>query len=170
MANALFCMRKWGVLFSDDIIFPLKQVSKTCNWVLNLPLKTCAVWIYNILWNLWPIVHYTVRKTYEKMLPVSAITKKTTHNVYWSIKPPSKISPSLFFLQDPLKSANCISPPFLWKTATHLEKGQLLFPSNLPLKTETLSSTPFFKIWLDFQPPIPLLPAEIWFTLWEHQK
>ena len=42
-------------------------------------------------------------------LDVSAM--EITHRVHWSINPPSKKQPPLF-CQDPLESANCLSPPF----------------------------------------------------------
>ena len=36
------------------------------------------------------------------------------------------------------------------------KKSHLLFPSNLPLKVEVLSSPPFLKIWLEVQLPPPI--------------
>ena len=38
-------------------------------------------------------------------------TVGTTHRVHWNISPPSKTPPPPFH-QDPLRSANCPSPPF----------------------------------------------------------
>ena len=67
MVNALFWMRKWGDWW---YYIPLKT-QKTCNRGCKLSSKTSAIWIYNILWNSWPVVHYTVRKTYDIMLPFS---------------------------------------------------------------------------------------------------
>ena len=40
--------------------------------------------------------------------------------------------------------------------ATPPEKNYPLFPSNLPLKVEVLSSPFFLKVWLEAQPPPPL--------------
>ena len=111
MMNALFWMRKWG-----DWWYQIStKNSKTCNWGLKLLSKTCAIWIYNILWNSWPVVHYTVRKTYD-MLPISL----TEMYLLWTLhigcigvsKIPPKTPPPLFH-QDLLKSSNCLSSPLL---------------------------------------------------------
>ena len=40
--------------------------------------------------------------------------------------------------------------------ATPPEKNYPLFPSNLPLKVEVLSSPFFLKVWLEAQPPPPM--------------
>ena len=43
------------------------------------------------------------------------------------------------------------------KIANPPEKSHPLFPNKPPLKVEVLSSpTPFLKIWLEVQPPLPL--------------
>ena len=107
MVNALFWVRKWG----DWWYYNSTKNSKTCNWGLKLPSKTCAIWIYNILWNSWPVVHYTVRKTWHNVTNLpdwDVSTMETTHRVHWSINNPSKSTPPLF-RQDPLKSSNCLS-------------------------------------------------------------
>ena len=44
---------------------------------------------------------------------------------------------------------------FFVELAAPPKKSHLLFPSNLPLKVEVLSSPPFLKIWLEVQPPLP---------------
>ena len=110
-----------GGLFSEDIIFPLKQNSKTCNWGLMLPSKTCAVWTYNILWNSWPVLHYTVRKTWHDVTSLpdwEVSTMETTQRVHWSLNPPSKTLPPLF-RQGPLKPTNCLYSPLVGNTAIY---------------------------------------------------
>ena len=114
-------MRKERVLLPEDIIFPLKKISKTCNRGFNLASKTGIVWICIILWNSWPVVHYTVRITYwhnvTSLLDVDVSNMETTHKVHWSINPLSRTPPPLF-LQAPLKSANYLSLPFLGNPPT----------------------------------------------------
>ena len=112
MVNALFWVRKWG----DWWYYNSTKNSKTCNWGLKLPSKTCAIWIYNILWNSWPVVHYTVRKTYDIMLPISLTEtclpwKLHTGCIGVSTIPPK--TPPPLFRQDPLKSSKCLSSPLL---------------------------------------------------------
>ena len=88
---------KTGVFFSEDIIFPLKQNTKTCNLGLNLPSKTCFIWIYNIPLNTRSVAHYSVRKTYDIILPVSP----TYISLPWELHTgctilPQKLHPLLF--------------------------------------------------------------------------
>ena len=47
---------------------------------------------------------------------------------------------------------------FMWKLQPppSPEKSHPLFPSKSPLKVAALSSPPFFKIWLESWPPLPL--------------
>ena len=114
-------MRKYGYeLLSEDIIFPLKKTSETCNWGLKLPSKTWAVWIYNILWNSWLVVHYTVRKTYHAMLPVSLTKTCLPWKLHMGSIGVSTLSQKhhlLLFRQDALKSANCLYFPHLGNSA-----------------------------------------------------
>ena len=112
MVNTLFWMRKWG----DWWYYISTKNSKTCNWGLKLPSKTCAVWIYNILWNSWPVVHYSVRKTYDIMLPVSLIETclpwKLHIGCIGESSLPQKHHP-LFFAKTLLNLQNCLSSPLL---------------------------------------------------------
>ena len=110
-----FSDEEMGGTFAWRYYMPTKTNSKTCYWGLNLPSKTCPVLIYNILWNSRPVVHYTVGKTYwhnvTSLPDLDVATMETTHKVWWSINPPSKTTTPLF-RQNPLKSANCLSPHF----------------------------------------------------------
>ena len=142
MVNALFWVRKWG----DWWYYNSTKNSKTCNWGLKLPSKTCAVWIYHILWNSWPVVHYTVRKTYDIMLPVSltetCLPWKLHIRCIRASTLPQKHHP-LFFVKTLFKSANCLYFPHFGNTAI-----SCFFRDPLPPENCIFQWTPIMLIFL----------------------
>ena len=111
MVNTLFWMRKWG----DWWYYISTKNSKTCNWGLKFPSKTCAIWIYNILWNSWPVVHYTVRKTYDMMLPVSLTETCLPWKLHIGCIGGSTLAQKhhhLFFAKTLLNLKTAYTPPF----------------------------------------------------------